>query len=235
MVGFSVGLLGLWQSLGLDGFYTAVVSVTEPLLDFKPEAIDKTVNILGEIGTALTILDVVRADLKGDNIGVASNTLKVLMAKTVGSAASAIGTPVMAASMSLVAVIGVALEKFGTMVNEHRKTSDSEKLAWTLYLKSVKNLFSGDYAKAVVVLRQAEDVAKTLTNNELKFHIAYWRFTADGSTFDLGERGMGLVEKMRPYARSTDQKAHYLDAKISIFYLNGMIDSANDNVGFAAV
>ncbi len=112
--------LGLWQSLGLDGFYTAVVSVTEPLLDFKPEAIDKTVNILGEIGTALTILDVVRADLKGDNIGVASNTLKVLMAKTVGSAASAIGTPVMAASMSLVAVIGVALEKFGTMVNERK-------------------------------------------------------------------------------------------------------------------
>ena len=112
--------LGLWQSLGLDGFYTAVVSVTEPLLNFKPEAIDKTVNILGDIGTALTILDVVRADLKGDNIGVASNTLKVLMAKTVGSAASAIGTPVMAASMSLVAVIGVGLEKFGTMVNERK-------------------------------------------------------------------------------------------------------------------
>ena len=111
-------------------------------------------------------------------------------------------------------------------IDFYRKTSDSEKLAWSLYLKSVKNLFSGDYAKAVVVLRQAEDVAKTLTNNELKFHIAYWRFTADGSTFDLGERGMGLVEKMRPYARSTDQKAHYLDAKISIFYLNGMIDSA---------
>jgi len=111
-------------------------------------------------------------------------------------------------------------------IDFYRKTSDSEKLAWTIYLKSVKNLFSGDYAKAVVVLRQAEDVAKTLTNNELKFHIAYWRFTADGSTFDLGERGMGLVEKMRPYARSTDQKAHYLDAKICIFYLNGLIDSA---------
>ena len=55
-------------------------------------------------------------------------------------------------------------------IDFYRKTSDSEKLAWTLYLKSVKNLFSGDYAKAVVVLRQAEDVAKTLTNNELKFH-----------------------------------------------------------------
>ena len=112
--------MGLWQSMGLDGFYAGAVSITEPFFNFKPEAIDNAVNIVGDIGTALTILDVVRADLQGDNIAVASNTLKVLMAKTAGSAASAIGTPVMAASMCLVAFIGVALEKFGTMVNERK-------------------------------------------------------------------------------------------------------------------
>lgn len=112
--------MGLWQSLGLDGFYNAAVSISEPLFNFKPEAIDNAVSIMGEIGTAMTILDVVRADLQGDNIAVASGTLKVIMAKTAGAAATYIGTPVMAASMSLVAFIGVALEKFGTAVQEFK-------------------------------------------------------------------------------------------------------------------
>lgn len=112
--------MGLWQSLGLDGFYNGAVSISEPLFGFKPEAIDDAVSIMGEIGTAMTILDVVRADLKGDNIAVASGTLKVIMAKTAGAAATYIGTPVMAASMSLVAFIGVALEKFGTAVQDFK-------------------------------------------------------------------------------------------------------------------
>lgn len=112
--------MGLWQSLGLDGFYNGAVSISEPLFGFKPEAIDNAVSIMGEIGTAMTILDVVRADLQGDNISIAANTIKVIMAKTAGAAATYIGTPVMAASMSLVAFIGVALEKFGTTVQEFK-------------------------------------------------------------------------------------------------------------------
>ena len=123
--------MGLWQSLGLDGFYQGAVAVTEPLFDFKPGVIDNAVSIMGELGTALTILDVVRADLQGDNIGVASNTLKVLMAKTVGAAASWIGTPVMAASMSLVAFIGVALEKFGTTMQQ--RELDYHRVAYRYY------------------------------------------------------------------------------------------------------
>ena len=114
--------MGMWQSFGLDGIYSAIMSVAEPIVgyNFKPEVLDNAVSIMGEIGTALTILDVVRADIQGDNVAVASGTLKVIMAKTAGAAASAIGTPIMAASMSLVAFIGVGLEKFGTMVNERK-------------------------------------------------------------------------------------------------------------------
>ena len=125
--------MGLWQSLGLDVFYQGAVAATEPLFNFKPEAIDNAVSIMGEIGTALTILDVVRADLKGDNVAVASNTLKVLMAKTVGAAASWIGTPVMAASMSLAAFVGVALEKFGTMVAQYKL--DRLREAYRIYYR----------------------------------------------------------------------------------------------------
>ena len=125
--------MGLWQSLGLDVFYQGAVAATEPLFNFKPEAIDNAVSIMGEIGTALTILDVVRADLKGDNVAVASNTLKVLMAKTAGAAASWIGTPVMAASMSLAAFVGVALEKFGTMVAQYKL--DRLREAYRIYYR----------------------------------------------------------------------------------------------------
>ena len=125
--------MGLWQSLGLDGFYQGAIAVADPLFGFKPEAIDNAVSIMGEIGTAMTILDVVRADLQGDNIGVAAGTLKVIMAKTAGAAASWIGTPVMAASMSMVAFIGVALDKFGTTVAEHKV--DQLREAYRIYYR----------------------------------------------------------------------------------------------------
>ena len=132
--------MGLWQSIGLDGFYQGAVAVTEPLFNFKPEAIDNAVSIMGEIGTALTILDVVRADLKGDDIGVASNTLKVVMAKTAGAAAAWIGTPVMAASMSLAAFIGVALEKFGTTVQQFKEDYFRNAYRYYYSIKGSKEL-----------------------------------------------------------------------------------------------
>ena len=123
--------MGLWQSVGLDGFYNGVVAVTEPLFNFKPECIDNAVTIMGNIGTALTVLDVIRADLHGDQIAVASGTLKVIMSQTSGAAAAAIGTPIMAASMSMVAFIGIALEKFGTDM-QNAKT-DYFRSAYSLY------------------------------------------------------------------------------------------------------
>ena len=50
--------MSLWQSVGLDGIYNIVTSISEPLLDFKPEALDNAVNIMGYLGTAISILDV---------------------------------------------------------------------------------------------------------------------------------------------------------------------------------
>lgn len=110
--------MSLWQSIGLDGFYNGAIAIADPLFNFKPKALDDAVTIMGHIGTAITVLDVVRADLHGDQIGVASGTLKVIMARTGGVAATAIGTPIMAASMCMVAFIGVALDKFGTYIQD---------------------------------------------------------------------------------------------------------------------
>jgi len=110
--------MALWQSVGLDGFYNGIVSVTEPFLNFKPEAIDNAVTAMSYIGTFMNILDVVGADIRGDNIAVASGTLNTILNFATGQMASAIGTPIMSASMGCVAFIGIALNKFGTKVQE---------------------------------------------------------------------------------------------------------------------
>ncbi|MGM9762398.1 MAG: C10 family peptidase [Candidatus Cryptobacteroides sp.] len=165
--------MGLWQSLGLDVFYQGAVAATEPLFNFKPEAIDNAVSIMGEIGTALTILDVVRADLKGDNVAVASNTLKVLMAKTVGAAASWIGTPVMAASMSLAAFVGVALEKFGTMVAQYKL--DRLREAYRIYYRKEGATYTGKQmyrsAKDWYEIFQPAFVEANMDETQLKAYI----------------------------------------------------------------
>ncbi len=103
--------VGFWQTVGIDGGYTLLTA-----LGFESEVLGDMFNIMGNLGTAVTCLDVVGAAVNGDDVGVAANTLKVIMAATVGKMASAIGTNIMSASMGLAAFVGVALEKLGTKV-----------------------------------------------------------------------------------------------------------------------
>ncbi len=112
--------VALWQAIGLDGFYNMVVSISEPLLNFKPDAIDKTVSMMSYVGTTISILDVIGADIRGDNIAVASGTLSTILNFTTGQLSAAIGTPIMSASMGCVAFIGIALNKFGTTVQLYK-------------------------------------------------------------------------------------------------------------------
>ena len=108
--------MSLWQAVGLDGLYNVITSVSDPLLNFKPEAIDNAVTAMGYVGIALTILDVVGADIRGDNVGVAAGTLNSILSFATGQMAAAIGTPIMSASMGCAAFITIALNKFGEMV-----------------------------------------------------------------------------------------------------------------------
>ena len=107
---------GFWQSIGLDCGWNGLQA-----LGFQPEDVSNACDIVGYLGTALTVLDVAAADLKGDDIGVVSNSLKAINGFVTGKLASAIGTSVMQVSMVGVAVIGIMLEKFGTMVQERKK------------------------------------------------------------------------------------------------------------------
>lgn len=108
-----------WKTLGLDIVWSAVSGVGDPL-GFAPEKINNAVEAMGYLGTAISILDVVGAAIKGDDAAVASGTLNTILSHASGTMASAIGTPIMSASMAVVAFIGVALNKFGTAVQDFK-------------------------------------------------------------------------------------------------------------------
>lgn len=133
--------MSLWQSVGLDGFYNMVVSVSEPLFNFKPEAIDNAVTAMGYVGIALSILDVIGADIRGDDVGVAAGTLNTILSFATGQMAAAIGTPIMSASMGCVAFINIALNKFGTMVWDRKV--DLLRGAYQLYYSKEGAEFTG--------------------------------------------------------------------------------------------
>lgn len=108
------------QSISLDGMYNILSGITDPFIQFKPEAIGNISDALGYVGTALTIVDLLAADIKGDDIGKTKAALQSILGYAGGQMASAIGTPIMSAAMGCAAFIGIALEKFGTTLQEHR-------------------------------------------------------------------------------------------------------------------
>ncbi len=114
--------MGLWQSVGLDVLFNAANGTLETALGYKPfaEEIENAVNAMGYLATALNVVDVARAELRGDDIGVASGALKTILGHYSGVAGQLIGTPVFTASMATSAAIGIALEKFGTMVQQRK-------------------------------------------------------------------------------------------------------------------
>ena len=127
---------GFWQSVGIDGGWNFLQA-----LGFESEAIGHATDVVGYLGTAASIYDVINADFKGDNVGVASGTLKTILSYASGQAASAIGTGIMQASMGCVAFIGVALERFGTMVQERKRELYNE--AYRLYYSKKSDAILG--------------------------------------------------------------------------------------------
>jgi hypothetical protein len=107
---------GFWQSIGIDGGWNALQAC-----GFSDEAIGKACDVVGYLGTAMTVLDVAAADLQRDDIGVASNTMKAICGFWTGQMASAIGTSIMQTSMIGVCAIAILLDKFGTLVQKRKK------------------------------------------------------------------------------------------------------------------
>lgn len=131
--------MSLWQSVMIDGGYSMLSS-----LGFGGDAIDNAIGMLGQFGTFLSIVDIMKSEMEGDDAGVAAGTLSLIMNQTVGSMASAIGTPIMSASMGCVAFVGIALNKFGTMVKE-RKVDLFREATRLFYSKQGRSNYGSPY------------------------------------------------------------------------------------------
>ncbi len=128
---------GLWQSLGIDGGYNTLLSG----FGFSHETIDNAIGMVGWIGTALTFLDIVSADLKGDDVNVAANSLKTISSIAQTYIGSIVGSSALSLGMGLTAFIGVAIEKFGTMVQEAK--TDYVRQIYDLYYSKTGGEIAG--------------------------------------------------------------------------------------------
>ena len=137
--------MGYWQSLGLDVIFSAANGSLEAIKGYKPfaEEVENAVGVMGYLATALNVLDVARADLKGDDIGVAAGTLKTILGHYSGIAGQFIGTTAFSVSMAGVAAIGIALDKFGTMVQQ--RVVDLYRKAYELYYDDIGRRSAKDW------------------------------------------------------------------------------------------
>ena len=152
-----------WQSVGIDGGHNLLSS-----LGFSTEGIGELTNIVGYLGTYATILDCANASIQGDDIGVASNSLKAILSITSAQASSVIGSSVMSASMGLSAFIGVALEKLGTKVQKSIKD----------LLRKAYNLYYSEQGRALV----GPQYGSKYRNTEEWFNYFYPAFNKHGMT-----------------------------------------------------
>ncbi len=106
----------LWQQLWIDGGYTTASAFLgeSPLMETLK-------GFVGNFGTIISVVDLLHADYTGDRQTVLDKSLGLVLGQAQNLAGTLFGTPVLTASMGIVGLVGVALNKFGTIVQESRE------------------------------------------------------------------------------------------------------------------
>lgn len=116
----------LWQQLWIDGGYTTLSA----FLGESP-MMEQLKGFVGQFGTIATVVDLLHADYTGDRQAVLDKSLNLVFGELQNLAGTIAGTPVLTASMGIVGLVGVALNNFGTMVQESRE--DLFRRAMSIY------------------------------------------------------------------------------------------------------
>lgn len=104
-----------WKGIGIDGGWNLLQG-----LGCSSSLIDNATKIVGDLGTELVILDLIAAEIKGDDMAAKQAKLSLILNFAVEHLSTAIGTSAMSASMGLVGFIGVALNALGTQVQQRK-------------------------------------------------------------------------------------------------------------------
>ena len=97
------------SQIGLDIGFNAVQS-----LGLESEFLSGFSDLLGHLGTALSVYQICRNDFRGEDAQVAGNTLKLCLTQITSKLASACASNIMLASMASVAMIDYSINKFAT-------------------------------------------------------------------------------------------------------------------------
>ena len=112
--------------VGLDIGFNALQS-----LGFDSQALGQFANVLGHVGTILSVYQICRDDYTGNDAQLAGHTLKLCMTQTMGWATHFCGNAILTASMASIAIIDYAINKFATEAWTGRK--DLYKKGFDLY------------------------------------------------------------------------------------------------------
>lgn len=137
------------KTMELDIKYSALEA-----LGLLPSLSEEFKSLVGNLGTAYSIYQIMQADLQGDDVKVAGNTLKLVVNQVFGTITSALSSAVMTASLVAVAYIDYALNKFATEAWEGRKGL-YEGAYFYYYSRAGKKLASDN--KKLVGYRSATD------------------------------------------------------------------------------
>lgn len=181
-----------WQSIGIDGGYSVLQG-----LGFSAEHVDNAVGIVGWLGTAMTFFDLIRASYNDDNLGVAVNSLKVINSVSAAYIGTVVGTQLLSLSMGGLAFVGIALEKFGTKMQERKK--DYIRGVYRLYYSEKGNEIAGkkvclsttDWRKKLYPLFKRPDMNMDRLNLLIEAYVrqyteAFWREDNDVYTWLMG-------------------------------------------------
>lgn len=137
------------KTMELDIKYSALEA-----LGLLPSLSEEFKSLVGNLGTAYSIYQILQADLQGDNVKVAGNSLKLVVNQVFGTITSALSSTVMSAALVAVAYIDYALNKFAEEAWEGRKGL-YESAYYYYYSREGKELASDN--KELVGYRRAPD------------------------------------------------------------------------------
>ena len=157
----------LWKQLGFDFGFNAFNGI-----GVESDFLGKFQNAVGNLGTVISILDILHADYTGDTKALTASVLSTAQDLIMGQLTSTFATATLSASMSVVALVGLALNEFGTAVTNSQE--DKYRHAYQLFFSKQGGEITGHnyYKSATDWFREFYPIFdEALTEGQLKAKI----------------------------------------------------------------
>ena len=164
------------QQLGIDVTFQAMQS-----MGFRSDALEQFANVLGYVGTAVSVYQIMRADFHGNDAQVAGQTLKLCLGESVKWAAYYCGNAILTASLASVAILDYSINQFAQKAWSGRR--DIYRKAYELYYQKGHPGYRSatDWFNIMYPIMKRKDLTSTqiheMVDQEVRNHV--WKFWQD--------------------------------------------------------